>query len=56
MKWENIEHTWKVFVDLVMGRVLKPKLDLAGCGTYVEGMGVWFGSEQEHIDNVINTE
>lgn len=50
------QHTWKVFVDLVMGRVLKPKLDLAGSDTYVEGMEVWCGSEHEHIDNVITTE
>lgn len=50
-------HTWRVFVDLVMARVLKAKLDLAGCDTYhVEEMGVWCGSEQEHIHNVITTE
>lgn len=45
-KVRNTQHTWTVFVDLVMGRALKPKLDLMGCGRYVEGRGFGVGQSK----------
>lgn len=46
IKKTNTQHTRMVFVDLVMGRLLRPKLDLLGCERCVEETGFAVGQSR----------